>query len=140
MTFPLTTARLLTFPVATLAARELRLVTFPVTTARLLTFPVATLASRELRLVTFPLTTARLLTFPTVTLAARELKLRTLPVAATRFTTFEVPHTFKVFAPKITAEFAYRVVTFRVSILAVPRTYRFEPEGGLLIVPMLTPF
>jgi hypothetical protein len=64
------------------------------------------LAARELRLVTFPVATVRLETFPTATLAARELRLVTFPVAATRSATFDVPHTFRVFAPKIIAEFA----------------------------------
>jgi hypothetical protein len=38
---PVTAARLVTFPVATLAVKELRARTFPVTAARLVTFPVA---------------------------------------------------------------------------------------------------
>ena len=43
--------------------------------------------------------------------------------------------------PYTTAEFTYRVETFRVSVmLAEPRTYKFEPTGGALRVPTDTPF
>jgi hypothetical protein len=43
--------------------------------------------------------------------------------------------------PYTIAEFTYRVETFRVSvILAEPRTYRLDPTGGALRVPMDTPF
>ena len=48
---PVTAARLVTFPVATLAVKELRVRTFPVTAARLVTFPVARLAVRTLQVV-----------------------------------------------------------------------------------------
>jgi hypothetical protein len=35
---------------------------------------------------------------------------------------FEIPKTLRVAGPKIVEEFAKRVVTFKVSIFAVPRT------------------
>jgi hypothetical protein len=38
------------------------------------------------------------------------------------------------------AELANRDVTFRVVMLAVPKTKRFEPVGGFDRVPILTPF
>jgi hypothetical protein len=54
---------------------------------------------------------------------------------------FETPKTFRVAEPKTVAEFTYKVETFRVSvILAEPKTYRLEPTGGALRVPMDTPF
>jgi hypothetical protein len=54
---------------------------------------------------------------------------------------FEIPKTFRVADPKTVAEFTYKVETLRTSvILAEPRTYRFEPTGGALRVPMDTPF
>jgi hypothetical protein len=43
---------------------------------------------------------------PLAILAVRELKFRTLPVAATRSVRLDLPHTLRVFAPKIIAEFA----------------------------------
>jgi hypothetical protein len=33
-----------------------------------------------------------------------------------------------------------RLVVFKVVMFAVPRTYRFDPGGGALRVPMETPF
>jgi hypothetical protein len=54
---------------------------------------------------------------------------------------FEIPKTLRVADPKTVAEFTYRVETFRVSVmLAEPSTYRLEPSGGALRVPMDTPF
>ena len=50
---------------------------------------------------------------------------------------FDVPRTFRVWDPTV---FAKRVVTFRVSIFAVPRTYKLDPGGGFTKVPMETPF
>ena len=56
------------------------------------------------------------------------------------FARFDVPRTFRVCEPNTTAEFAKRLVTFKVSILAVPRTYKLDPDGGLTRVPIETPF
>ena len=52
----------------------------------------------------------------------------------------EIPKTLSVFVPKIIAELANRDVTFSVVMLAVPKTKRFDPEGGFERVPILTPF
>jgi hypothetical protein len=54
---------------------------------------------------------------------------------------FEIPKTFRVAEPKTVAEFTYKVETLRTSVmLADPRTYKFEPSGGALKVPIDTPF
>jgi hypothetical protein len=60
----------------------------------------------ELKLRTFPTATFREATLPTRVFEASELRLSTLPVTATRSARLEMPHTFRVFAPKIIAEFA----------------------------------
>jgi len=48
----------------------------------------------------------------------------------------ETPKTFRVAEPYTMAEFTYKVP----EMLADPRTYRFDPTGGALKVPMDTPF
>ena len=54
---------------------------------------------------------------------------------------FEIPKTLRVAEPKTVAEFTYRVETLRVSVMfAEPRTYKLEPDGGLVIEPIDTPF
>jgi hypothetical protein len=49
---------------------------------------------------------------------------------------FEIPQTFRVAEPYTTAELTYKVS----EMLADPKTYRLEPTGGALRVPMDTPF
>jgi hypothetical protein len=82
-------------------------------------------------------------TFPTKFEELRFERPRPLPMyrlAVTEFR-FEIPKTFRVAEPKTVAELTYRVETLRTSvILAEPRTYRLEPTGGALRVPMDTPF
>ena len=82
-------------------------------------------------------------TFPTKFEELRLLRPDALPMyrlAKTEFR-FEIPKTFRVADPKTVAEFTYKVETLRTSvILAEPRTYRFDPTGGALKVPMDTPF
>jgi hypothetical protein len=53
-------------------------------------------------------------------------------VLATTEFKFEIPETFRVLVPRSD-------VTFRVVMLAVPRTYRFDPTGGAFRVPIDTP-
>ena len=82
-------------------------------------------------------------TFPTKFEELRLLRPEPLPMYRLDRTVerFEIPKTFRVAEPKMVAELAYRVVTLRVSvILAEPRTYRFDPTGGALKVPIETPF
>jgi hypothetical protein len=82
-------------------------------------------------------------TFPTKFEELRFERPEPLPMyrlAKTEFR-FEIPKTFRVADPKTVAEFTYKVETLRTSvILADPKTYRFEPSGGALRVPMDTPF
>ena len=82
-------------------------------------------------------------TFPTKFEELRFERPEPLPMyrlAKTEFR-FEIPKTFRVAEPKTVAEFTYKVETLRTSvILADPRTYRLEPTGGALRVPIETPF
>jgi hypothetical protein len=82
-------------------------------------------------------------TFPTKFEELRLLRPEPLPIYRLDRTVerFEIPKTFRVAEPKMVAEFAYKVETLRTSvILAEPRTYRLEPTGGALRVPIDTPF
>ena len=82
-------------------------------------------------------------TFPTKFEELRLLRPDALPMyrLARTVERFETPKTFRVAEPNTVAEFTYIVETLRTSvILAEPRTYRFEPTGGALRVPIDTPF
>ena len=82
-------------------------------------------------------------TFPTKFEELRLLRPDALPMyrLARTVERFETPKTFRVAEPNTVAEFTYKVETLRTSvILAEPRTYRFEPTGGALRVPIDTPF
>ena len=82
-------------------------------------------------------------TFPTKFEAARLLRPDPFPMyrLARTVERFETPKTFRVADPKTVAEFTYKVETLRTSVMfAEPSTYRLEPSGGALRVPMDTPF
>ena len=127
-------ARVLTDRFATLAVRILHVEIFAVTM-----FPVVTLAlTRFARVLTvrfvtfaavetFRVTMLAVATFPEVTFAVRRLADTALMrVGTTRVAMF--------------AETKLRDKMLRVPMLAVPGTYRLEPTGGFVKVPIVTPF
>jgi hypothetical protein len=94
--------------------RTNRLVMFDVATFSVVTFALAIFARvRTNRLVMFDVATFSVVTFALAILAS---------VRTNRLVMFAV------------------VRTFRLSIFAVPSTYKFEPVGGFERVPILTPF